>query len=83
MGTTATLAHHAETGKPSWRLYEELFEAGVVYLELRGVGVELQTLEQGGAEVILRLPTETAKQLGLHTNVPSGQWERMCDKEKF
>jgi hypothetical protein len=42
-----------------------VFEAGVVYLELRDVNVELATRAQGGADVILRLPVETAQQLGL------------------
>ena len=38
MSTKATLAKHdSEDGKPAWHLYEELFEAGVVYLELEGV----------------------------------------------
>ena len=38
MSTKATLAHHSEPedGKPSWHLYEEVFEAGVVYLQLEG-----------------------------------------------
>jgi hypothetical protein len=42
MSTKATLAHHNsdETDKPSWHLYEEVFEAGVVYLELEGVSVD-------------------------------------------
>lgn len=83
MSTKATLAHHdSGDGTPSWHLYEELFEAGVVYLELRGVAVELTTCEAGGANVVLRLPLETAKQLGLHTNVPSERWASACDESK-
>jgi hypothetical protein len=73
MGTIATLAQH-EPGddKPAWRLYEELFESGVVYLELPGVSIEeLRTGSEAGADLVLRLPIETAKQLGLHTNLPS------------
>ena len=62
MGTTGTLAFHQSTGsgEPSWRLYEELFEAGVVYLALDGVSVELRTREQGGADVVVRRPVGTA-----------------------
>ncbi|RKF50131.1 hypothetical protein [Paraburkholderia fungorum] len=84
MSTKATLAHHHSdhAGEPSWHFYEEVFEAGVVYLELRGVSVELQTREQGGADVIVRLPIEMAKQLGLHTNVSPERWESVCDNDK-
>ncbi|VWC46125.1 hypothetical protein BAR24066_07377 [Burkholderia arboris] len=81
MSTKATLAHHdSEDGKPSWHFYEEVFETGVVYLELEGVSVELRTREQGGADVVLRLPVETAKQLGLHTCVPPERWTLICDQ---
>lgn len=64
MSTKATLSHHGfNDDEPSWHLYEEIFEGGVVYLELRGVSAELRTRDQGGANVTLRLPIETAKQL--------------------
>ncbi|HGO6081629.1 TPA: hypothetical protein ACK3PA_006122 [Burkholderia cenocepacia] len=70
MSTKATLAYHgSEDGTPSWHLYEEVSEAGVVYLELHGVNLGLSTCEQGGADVVLRLPAATAEQLGL-PNVP-------------
>jgi len=84
MSTKATLAHHNsdEADKPSWHLYEEVFEAGVVYLELEGVSVKLCTREQGGADVVVRLPIETAKQLGLHANVPPNLWAIACDTDK-
>lgn len=75
MSTKVTLTHHE--GEPSWRLYEEVFEPGVVYLEVRGVSLDLTTREAGGADVVLRLPLETAKQLGLHTSVPPGRWEKI------
>lgn len=75
MSTKVTLTHHE--GEPSWHLYEEIFEPGVVYLEVRGVSVDLTTREAGGADVVLRLPLETAKQLGLHTNVPPERWEKV------
>ncbi|MFM0114959.1 hypothetical protein [Paraburkholderia nemoris] len=88
MGTKITLAHHSESedGNPSWQLYEEVFEAGVVYLQLEGVPVDFTTLgnmEHGPGTVRLRLPTETAKQLGLHSIVPPEQWERACDPSKW
>jgi hypothetical protein len=84
MGTHITLAANDGTDSaPSWRLYDEVFETGVVYLELRGVGVEVQTLETGGAAVVLRLPVATAEQLGLHTVVPPDGWERACDMNKW
>lgn len=81
MSTKATLAHHrADDGQPSWHLYEEVFETGVVYLELRGVSLELSTRTQG-ADVVVRLPLETAMQLGLHTNVPAERWKQACDSK--
>ena len=86
MSTKATLAHgDSEGGKPAWRLYEELFESGVVYLQLEGVAIDFTTLgnmEHGPSTVVLRLPIETAKQLGLHTTVPADKWERACDEGK-
>lgn len=83
MSTKATLANHpSEDNEPAWHLYEEVFEAGVVYLELCGVSAMLSTREQGGADVMLRLPIETARQLGLHTIVPPERWERACGSKK-
>ncbi|KAF7961388.1 hypothetical protein AWV80_33565 [Cupriavidus sp. UYMU48A] len=64
MSTKATLANHASEGdEPAWHLYEEVFEAGVVYLELCGVGAVLSTRQQRGADVVLRLPIETRNNL--------------------
>ncbi|MDR6493174.1 hypothetical protein J2797_003070 [Paraburkholderia terricola] len=85
MSTKVTLAyHHSEqTAEPSWHLYEEVFEAGVVYLELNGVSVELQTREQGGADLVVRLPIETARQLGLHSNVSPERWRSACPGDKM
>lgn len=87
MSTKATLAYHAsEDGKPSWRLYDELFEVGVVYLELEGVPVDVTMIDgpwAKGGTVLLRLPVETAQQLGLHTIVPPKEWERACDTGKW
>ncbi|WP_247392535.1 hypothetical protein [Ralstonia pseudosolanacearum] len=83
MSTKATLANHASEGtEPTWHLYEEVFETGVLYLELCGVSAVLNTRDQGGADVVLRLPIETAKQLGLHTIVSPERWERACGSEK-
>lgn len=85
MSTKVTLAHHDSqdgTCALPWHLYEEVFEAGVVYLELRGVSVEMCTREQGGADVVLRLPIETATQLGLHTSVPPKRWKLVCEQHK-
>jgi hypothetical protein len=89
MSTKATLAHHfAEDEEAvSWHLYEEVFESGVVYLELEGVAVELRTRElrsrgQCRAGVVLRLPISTAIELGLHSVVPPAIWERVCERDK-
>ncbi|MBC8641578.1 hypothetical protein IAG25_32665 [Caballeronia sp. EK] len=85
MGTKGTLAvTDPADGKPGWRLYEELFENGVVYLEFKGVKIEeLRTSTGEGADLVVRLPIETAKQLGLHTVVPPELWEAAADPEKW
>jgi hypothetical protein len=84
MSTKANLAHHHSDAadKPSWHLYEEVFDPGVAYLHLEGVPMELRTRELGGADVVVRLPIETAKQLGLDTNVPPDHWALACDTDK-
>lgn len=84
MSTKATLAlHHSDQpDEPSWHFYEEIFEAGAAYLELRGIGVELNTRDRHGADVVLRLPIATAKQLGLHINVPAERWALACESDK-
>jgi hypothetical protein len=82
MSTKSTLAHHQTAGdEPGWHLYEETFEAGVIYLELRGVQVEMHTTRDG-ADVVLRLPLETVRQLGMHTIVPPERWESATDPDK-
>ncbi|AST87782.1 hypothetical protein CYD94_03160 [Ralstonia solanacearum] len=77
-----TVTHPSEADEPAWHLYEEVFESGAVHLELCGVSEVLSTREQGGPNVVLRLPIETAKQLGLHTIVSPERWERACGSEK-
>lgn len=83
MSTKATLAHHSsESDDPSWHFYEEVFEKDVVYLELTDVSVELRTLEQGGAAVVVRLPLATAEQLGLTYKVTPERWALVRDSGK-
>ena len=87
MGTKITLvAHHTEGDEPAWRLYEEAFESGVVYLEIEGIGVELSSRDlrspKGGVDLVLRLPVQTATQLGLPSIVPPDRWESACDPDK-
>jgi len=67
MSTKSTIRHYqGEAELPSWHLYKEGFEkADVVYLELAGVQVDMMTLDEPAPRVVLRLPTATAKQLGL------------------
>ncbi|MFM0008428.1 hypothetical protein PQR57_46980 [Paraburkholderia dipogonis] len=70
MSTKATIRSHLQQGElPAWHLYEEVFEPGVIYLELRGVHVEMHTT-QNGTDIALRLPLDTATQLGMHSIVP-------------
>ncbi|HDR8948426.1 TPA: hypothetical protein QDA71_005492 [Burkholderia vietnamiensis] len=86
MSTKSTIRyHHGKGGEPSWHLYEEAFEKDdVVYLELEGVQADIVMIDSAWAKagtVLLRLPVETAKQLGLQTSVPSEQ-ESACDPDK-
>ncbi|WP_250501741.1 hypothetical protein [Caballeronia sp. AZ7_KS35] len=87
MSTKATLSHHTSetTEEPSWHLYEEVFEPGVVYLELEGIPVDFTTLgnmEHRAGTVMLRLPIKTAQQLGLHTTVPPDRWASLRAEEQ-
>lgn len=83
MSTKATLTHYIGTaGEPSWHFYEDVFQSDAVYLELTGVSVELRTLEEGGATVVVRLPLATAEQLGLTSKVVPERWARVCDSDK-
>lgn len=75
MGTTGTLdTYESSDGKTSWRLYEELFESGAVYLELNGVSIELEVTEQAQTRLVLRLPLDMAKRLATAKVTPA-QWE--------
>ncbi|MBP0588708.1 hypothetical protein J8I87_03040 [Paraburkholderia sp. LEh10] len=70
MSTKASIKYHdGEGGEPSWHLYTEAFEKDdVVYLELEGVLADVVMIDSAWAKagtVLLRLPTTTAKQLGL------------------
>ncbi|EUC19657.1 UNVERIFIED_ORG: hypothetical protein BDU10_7985 [Burkholderia sp. CF145] len=62
---------------PGWTLYTELFEnEDAVYLELEGVQVDVIMIDNiwgpPPGTVVLRLPTATARQLGL----VSREWTR-------
>jgi hypothetical protein len=77
MSTRNHIRYQAKKGnQPGWDLYTEIFEPDdVVYLELDGVAAEvtmLGNMERGPGAVLLRLPVDTAKQLGL---VPP-DWEK-------
>ncbi|MEX3639604.1 hypothetical protein [Paraburkholderia sp. BR14320] len=54
---------------PAWRLYSELFEQDdVLYLEISGVKINvtlIADMEAAAGTALIRLPTATAKQLGL------------------
>jgi len=71
MSTKATIRYHPGGGEePSWHLYEEAFEKDtVVYLELEGVPANVTMIDTAWGPkpgtVLLRLPTATARQLGL------------------
>lgn len=72
MGTTGTLdIYESSDGHSSWRLYEELFGSGVVYLELSGVGVELKVTEKAQTRLVLRLSLDRAKRLATANVTPA------------
>lgn len=80
MSTKASIKyHHGEAGEPSWHLYAEAFEKDdVVYLELEGVLADVVMIDSAWTKagtVVLRLPTTTAKQLGL---LPPGDPANTC-----
>jgi hypothetical protein len=57
----------------------------VVYLELEGVQADVVMIDSAWAKagtVRLRLPVETAKQLGLPTSVPLERGESACDPDR-
>lgn len=77
MSTKASIRYQEKDGDlPDWHLYAEIFEKeDVVYLELNGVQADVTMIDSAWAKagtVLLRLPTATAKQLGL---VPEG-WKK-------
>ena len=75
MVTTGTLdTYESEDGKTSWRLCEEFFESGVVYLELNGVSVELEVTGQAQTRLVLRLPLYMARHLATAKVTPA-QWD--------
>lgn len=71
MSTKSTIRfQHKEGELPGWQLYTELFEKeDAVYLEIEGVQVDVTMIGSlwGAAPgtVLVRLPTATARQLGL------------------
>ncbi|SDQ22913.1 hypothetical protein SAMN05443245_0473 [Paraburkholderia fungorum] len=78
MGTTATLdTCESADGTTSWRLYEELFESGAVYLELKGVPVELEVTAQAQTCLVVRLPLDLARRLAT-ANVTPVQWDEIA-----
>ncbi|WP_321930556.1 hypothetical protein [Paraburkholderia guartelaensis] len=83
MSIKTTLARHcAEGDETAWHLYREVFESGVVYLELGGVAIKLRSRDLGGADLVVRLPIATAVQLGVNSVVPTALWESACKGDK-
>ncbi|WP_027802507.1 hypothetical protein [Paraburkholderia dilworthii] len=78
MGTKSTVRFEEKTADlPGWTLYTEMFETeDAVYLELSGVPADVTMIDSVWGHppgtVLLRLPTATARQLGL---VPK-EWTR-------
>lgn len=63
----------AQGDLPGFQVYTDVTEEwglqkgqeAPVYLQLEGVAVQLETLAGGGATVSIRLPAQTARELGL------------------
>lgn len=83
MGTTRTLdSCESENGKTSWRLYEEPLESGTVYLELTGVGGELEATGQAQTRLVVQLPLDLARRLAA-ANVTPAQWYEIAKERTF
>jgi len=83
MGTTRTLdTCESADGKTAWRLYEELFESGVVYLELDVAAVELQVTGQARTRLVVRLPLDLTRRLAT-ANVTPAQWDEIAKDRAF
>jgi hypothetical protein len=84
MSTKSTIRFQQKEGElPGWQLYTELFEKeDNVYLELEGVQADVtmigSLLGSAPGTVLLRLPTATARQLGL----VSPEWARDASGSK-
>jgi hypothetical protein len=71
MSTKASIRYQHNDGElPDWHLYTEIFDnEDVVYLEYNGVQADVTMIDSNwgpaAGTVLLRLPTATAKQLGL------------------
>ncbi|WP_233808913.1 hypothetical protein [Paraburkholderia sp. HP33-1] len=70
MSTKSSVRYQEKEGElPAWHLYREAFETeDVVYLEIEGIQVDVTMIGSMVAApntVLLRLPTATARQLGL------------------
>ncbi|WP_250510330.1 hypothetical protein [Caballeronia sp. GACF4] len=75
MSTAATLdTYESNDGTQSWRLYEELFESDAVYLELKGVAVELEVTDEAKTRVVVRLPLEMARRLAT-AEIDAAKWD--------
>jgi hypothetical protein len=88
MSTKITIRYQEKDGaQPGWHLYEEILDPDdFVYLELDGVQLDVTVVGCGGSlvgapvsTVYLRLPTATARQLGLVPQV----WSRQCSKDSI
>ena len=70
MSTKATIKLYQKPGgEVSAHLYEEVFEPGVVYLELVGVPFEASTLD-GAPQLVFRVDVETARALNWIPSAP-------------
>jgi hypothetical protein len=84
MGTKDTIRFQEKAGdQPGWELYTEMFEKDdAVYLEIEGVQADVTMINsvwgRPPGTVVLRLPTDTARRLGL---VPHG-WTRDRPRSK-
>ncbi|HKR40306.1 MAG TPA: hypothetical protein VJU59_11615 [Paraburkholderia sp.] len=83
MSTKITIQFQEKYGaQPGWHLYEEMLDPDdFVYLELDGVQLDLNVFGRGGSPigappstVLLRLPTATARQLGLMPHACTTRW---------
>lgn len=77
------LASSKKECSPSWTLVMEESEDVPICLEICGLDDVELTTGNGQTSISLRLPVNTAQDLGLNADVPEERWADVCDPGKW